>query len=1420
MGVGSTFIGAFLTEVDRHGYRLRLPVFGRLLAGVFCGVLAGGAAHANPTGPTVAHGSAQFARPDANTLNVTTSSNAIINWQGFSIDAGELTRFTQPSASSAVLNRVTGSAPSSILGQLLSNGRVFLVNPHGIVFGKDAVVDTAGLVASTLGISDADFLAGSYKFDAGPDAGDITNQGLIKSGADGVFLLAPGIENSGVIRTAGGDLVLAAGRTITLTSLDLDGVRVEVQAPEDEALNLGQLIAERGAAGVFAGSIRNSGTVEANAVTVDEDGTIRLVAQNDITLEAGGKVVAEGASGGEIHIESESGTTWVSGDVSVRASEGVGGTIRLLGNQVGLAAAVVDASGPTGGGEVLVGGDESGEGSVPTADSTYVSANSTVSADALEDGDGGKVVVFAEALRERAGPVERPGRPRWWGWRIRGDIGPRDVRRFCLDAGHLTAPNGDGGEWLIDPNDIEIVPGGGSANIEDSDPFTSTDDSARLGIDLIIAALSGGQTVTVQTTESGFDSQAGAIDLNAPLDIEDTIGTNTLILDAHRVININEPISDAAGGAELNLVLDAGDVDLFNTHGIHFNADVTLRSGSLTTDSDYVHIQNGATMTLDGVHWQENSRHVAISSGDGDAGTLIVQNNASVDATSYINVSQEGGNGTVVITGGGDVTVARGMGIGDASSSSQGSVTVTGPGSTLTTDNNINVGTDGSGSLNIRNGGETRAGRVFIAGNAGSRGTVTVTGAGSSLTTVGTENTVLVGGEGTGTLHVLDGGLVDTLNFRVAQSGVGQARISGTAANGDRSRVIVSPANGKFSGLYTEEAGFARVGHRTGSDARLEILDGGLLRILDGGGTHGPQFDIARNKGSVGTLLIDGAGSSLEVIQNGPAVHGNPDVWAGPTAQLGRRGGGTTTIRNGGTFRVRGESAFVRVSRDAIYTTGPDPDAGSIDQQSVVNIESGGRMEIDGERARLVIGDSGPAADGVVTVTGSGSSLVTKGTDNWIQVGDEGTGTLHVLDGGLVETLFLGVGRSGVGRAVIRGVAADGTRSRIIVSPDNGKWSGDSADAAGVVQAGRDAGSEGHLEIRDGGLLRVRDGGGTYGPGFTLARFKGSVATLLIDGAGSSLEVIQNAPATLHPLGDDFVSSGPFIWLGRRGGGTTTVSNGGSLQIKGENAFVGVTRGSVNPFSSEPDTSPVNQPSVVRVESGGRVEIDGKDARMVIGPSGASVDSEVIVTGPGSVLELTGTGNRLVVGDNGGSGRLEVHDGGAVRYGELVVGMNGSTNVTAPEEPPPEEPPPEEPPPEEPPPEEPPPEEPPPEEPPPEEPPPEEPPPEEPPPEEPPPEEPPPEEPPPEEPPPEEPPPEEPPPEEIQEQADAATDEILPAQDLTAQEDVTVQEAVEGEQEAEEDQEEEDEEDDESEEGVGVDESGEAEQEELQPCPT
>ena len=937
-----------------------LPV--RWLAGLFTGLLVGGAAFANPTGPDVVHGSARLTHPGPGALHVTTSPDTIINWRGFSIDGDEVTRFIQPTAASAVLNRVTGADPSAILGRLLSNGRVFLVNPHGIVFGEGAVVDTAGLVASTLDIGDADFQAGRYRFDAGPEARAIVNRGLIKAGADGVFLLAPSVESSGVIRTAGGDLVLAAGRRITLTSLDLDGVRVEVQAPEDEALNLGALIAERGAAGVFAGTLRNAGTVEASAVEVGEDGVVRLVAQGGVTLEAGGRVAAEGRSGGTVHVESEGGTTWVSGEVSARGSAGSGGAIRLLGERVGLAGARVDASGPAGGGEVLVGGDVSGEGPVPRAGATYVSADSTVSADALGAGDGGKVVVFAEGFANVQGRLSARGGPHGGDG---GFVETSGLRSFAIrHTPDTTAPGGEGGHWLIDPNDIEIVAGGGNANIDSANPFESTDDSARLGIDLLVAALSGGQSVTVQTTESGADGQSGDITLNTPfgqeLSIESTTGTNTLTIDAHRHININRAITDTSGGAELHLVLEAGDE-------IRFRADVTLRGGSLETRGGAsTHITNGAQVTLDGITWTVKDGGDLDIGVDGP-GMVLAQNGADISADgSRIRIGENGQH------------------LGD-------------------------------GTLTIESGAAVTAEVIYVGVDEGSEGTVTVTGSGSTLTTTGTGNIILVGIEGTGTLEVLDGGLVETLWFEVGRMGIGRVVIRGVAADGSHSRVMVSPADGKFPMPDAESGGFVLVGHNAGSRGTLEILEGGLLQVHDDQDTHGPGLQVARNKGSTGTLLIDGPGSSLEVIQDGPAVLG-----AGPYAQLGRRGGGSTTIRNGGRLLVQGEDAVVVVSADRVNPLYPDPDTGPIDQQSVVDIQSGGAIEVDGERARFVIGNGGPAADGVVTVSGSGSTLTMTGTDNAITVGEEGTGALTIGGGGGVRAERVIVGRSPESQGTLR----------------------------------------------------------------------------------------------------------------------------------------------------------------------------------------------------------------------------------------------------------------------------------------------------------------------------------------------------------------------------------------------------------------
>src|SRR5712691_2397440 len=162
----------------RDGFKPKLIA----LSVAACFGLSSNQSLANPTGGTVSSGSASFAS-SGSTLTVTNSANAIINWQNFSIGVNEITRFLQSSSSSAVLNRVVGAngvIPQSVIdGVLSSNGRVFLLNSSGIVFGASARIDVSGLVASSLNLSDQDFKNGRLRFTENPGAGGVSNAGVI-----------------------------------------------------------------------------------------------------------------------------------------------------------------------------------------------------------------------------------------------------------------------------------------------------------------------------------------------------------------------------------------------------------------------------------------------------------------------------------------------------------------------------------------------------------------------------------------------------------------------------------------------------------------------------------------------------------------------------------------------------------------------------------------------------------------------------------------------------------------------------------------------------------------------------------------------------------------------------------------------------------------------------------------------------------------------------------------------------------------------------------------------------------------------------------------------------------------------------------------------------------------------------------------
>lgn len=291
---------------------------------------------ANPLGSSVVSGQASFATA-GNTLTITNTPGAIIAWQSFSIGANEATRFAQQSASSAVLNRVTGADPSSLLGSLQSNGRVFLVNPHGIVFGKGSAIDTAGFIASTLDISDRDFLEGRLRFEGG-GLGVLRNEGAIRASGD-IFLVGPQIENAGLIRSDTGSVLLAAGKSVTISSPDAQGVQFALQAPDDSALNLGAIEAKNAAA-MFAGTLRHSGEIHANRIT--------LSATGEAVLEAGSNVAASG-EGASALVWSDD-TASAHGTISAKGADGKGGFVETSAHTLDVNGIRVD----TGGGQWLI----------------------------------------------------------------------------------------------------------------------------------------------------------------------------------------------------------------------------------------------------------------------------------------------------------------------------------------------------------------------------------------------------------------------------------------------------------------------------------------------------------------------------------------------------------------------------------------------------------------------------------------------------------------------------------------------------------------------------------------------------------------------------------------------------------------------------------------------------------------------------------------------------------------------------------------------------------------------------------------------------------------------------------------------------------------------------------------------------------
>ena len=405
---------------------------------------------AAPTGGNVVGGSGTISTPTANTTVIEQQSQALaIDWQSFNVEANESVQFIQPNQNAAALNRILDQNPSRIFGSISANGKVFLINPNGMVFGVGSQVNVGALVASTLNIGTDDFLSGRYDFFANDESSyaTILNQGTLTAAEGGsINLVADGVRNEGLIIANLGQINLASGRQ---TVLSFDGNRLLNFSVSGEGINnavienSGSLIADGGsvvlsakaANDVLANVINNEGVIRANRID-DSGGVVQLLGSGGITITSG---LIDASGSGE-------GAT--------------GGTVEITGDRVGVAgAAEINVNGPAGGGNISIGQTSSPDASSSETRATHsqftqLGAGTRLSADALDSGDGGNVTVWAEDTVWANGHISAQGGD------AAGNGGFVDISGIAgiafNGAVDLRAPNGTLGTLLFDPTDIVI----------------------------------------------------------------------------------------------------------------------------------------------------------------------------------------------------------------------------------------------------------------------------------------------------------------------------------------------------------------------------------------------------------------------------------------------------------------------------------------------------------------------------------------------------------------------------------------------------------------------------------------------------------------------------------------------------------------------------------------------------------------------------------------------------------------------------------------------------------------------------------------------------------------------------------------------------------------------------------------------------
>ena len=1003
-----------------------------------------------PTGGSVVAGNVTIAQPSQTTMDITqTTQKGIINWNGFSINVNELVQFLMPGSSAVILNRVVGGNPSVILGQMSANGQVFVINNAGILVGAGAKIDVGSFLATTLNISDSDFLAGNYNFSQDPAKAlsYIVNKGTITVSPEGyIILVAPLVSNEGLLVANMGTVDLGATQKFTVNFEGNNLINFAIDKLPEAPGSV--LISQDAASDIIKSAVNTSGLIQAGQVIDQGNGVIELVGASGLLINAG-TIQANGSAGnnaGSIKLDSATATGLTTG--SVLEAKGIG--------------------------------NNSNGGLIETSSQGSMLINGNIDASAQNGTAGTWLLDPTNVTINSGGYIALDGGPTWGQGNITGWIGNNAI---------LT--NGDITHYL-----------NGGTNV-----VVSTVSAFFASGDITLNALidnSGGSTVSLTfdaenniILHNNITSSSGTLNVNLAAGYN--TGTGSIIADAGTQILTNGgSLIASAGTTSGNITLGGtgnGGLDAVWTNGGGIQLTASAGSvnsyGSLETSSA---VANGGDILITGLTADigTNGHDIINSSSNVNAGTITINLNGT--GASFLGPviaygANSGSNGgDIAITGSGiDLTLSG------ANAESNGGT----PGTISVKVGNLTLAGD------VKNGGSTSAEAITLEAGTGS---ISQTGG-----TVGTGTEYLILSAATG-IDLGNVGGLDVAEINAYNSTSGDINLNNTSSAAltlDNFGGLITPSVGRYSTHYaienTAEGGNVTI-HNNGdidipgtngfgvyADGNIELLTtalsggninmgGNPLGIIGAESDEGSINIQADGSVYVGTggnyadIFVDSGPGTLKITSNGGdvTIDGNSYIESDT---------GDITVTSADNINLAATSLILNLSHITSYTGNIYlyADSGNITTTSgygviatdtgTITLEATGNISLGALSAGglvTVIADSGQVGTGAISSNGN-------------PLNSSGDPTVNIAGASALLYAATGIGSSGTHLTT----------------------------AVSELQAINSGGASGDIYIDNTGALELVDLGGYSGTGVGYSVYNDTGGDIVIENlpGGSSILV-------------------------------------------------------------------------------------------------------------------------------------------------------------------------------------------------------------------------------------------------------------------------------------------------------------------------